>query len=202
MPDDKTPEQIAAEAKAAEAAKAPVFDTTKMAKDMADQVVGGIRKMAEEAAANQPAPQPAYDPNQRPDPLTAAVAPIVAPAIQAVGVRAEAATDAAMFYADSDPDTLQFKAKHKGEVEALFNAELKAGRFTPREDILAYLRGGKLLNEVIEGEVSKRKAAEDRAREAETAGPGGVRAFSHKPAKDPYTMTDEELTKSLEGVSF
>lgn len=187
------PAPAPAPAATAPAPAAPQLDPARLQAMMDESFKKGLEDFARNA---QPVTQP------QPDPIAAVVGPIVAPALEQVGVRSESAMDAAMFYSDADPSMAAFKAKHKGEIEELFNLELKARRFTPRDAILSYLRGGKLFKETVDAEVASRKEAEDRANAALTAGPGSPRGQASTTPKDPWKMTPEDLDKELEGIPF
>lgn len=129
------------------------------------------------------------------DPVARVIAPIVGPPLQAVSLQAQAAMDAATFYA-TNPDAVKYRDK----IEAKFAETMAVGRPVPRQDILNWMRGGPLFKEMVEEEVKRRQEAIANANAATTAG-GGQRPQT-APGKSAWDMSDEELTKALQSVPF
>jgi hypothetical protein len=207
MPDDAPnpnpdPTAAAAAAGSAAAAGAPAAPPAVDPEVLKGALQGALKDvMPGLLEASKPAPvvQPRVEPRapEKPDPVIEFLAPYIAPALSEVGLKAEAAMDAASFYATAGPQAL----KHRDAIEARFQEGMRAGKPFPRVDIFKWMKGDK-FDEFVNEELEARKRSEDAARGAEHAG-GAGRPHGGRPAgKDPIDMSDDELGAALKNAAF
>jgi len=150
-----------------------------------------------------PAPRPQYVPVPQtpapiqPDPIRDVVAPYIAPVARYLGLQAELAQDAAVFYPGT-PEALPFRNR----IEEVTMALAQAGRPATREQVFNFLKGGELFNHFVESTIKQRQEAAERARGQATLGPGMVRGPQQGPVKDAFTATDQELWDGMKGIPF
>lgn len=190
---------------APEPAKAP-FDVdafkADIDKSVKDSLHAGLRELHDRARGAQPT-QPAQpvQPTQpnAPDPMEQLIAPYVTPALTRVALTAEAAMDAATFYADpSNAKALKYRDK----IEEKFLEMAGSGRPVPRRDVWNWLRGGPLYQTILEDEIKDRDAQLEAARHAQTAGAGSPRVPAAGSRKSAWEMDDNELRDTLKDVAF
>lgn len=164
-----------------------------------------IRQAVGDALADWTPPRPQsnddVEPGRRPepsgstDPLADLIGSRVNPALKQLGYAAADAKDAAMFYIEH-PEMV----KHKKDIEEAFSTLMKQGQPMSREAVAAWYKG-KNFDKFREDANKADQEAAERAKAAADTGGGAYRERTAQ-TKDPHTMSDEDLAKSLEGVAF
>jgi len=159
-----------------------------------------IRAVVQDALANWTPPEPERRPEPRPqpqgdDPLADLIGSRVNPALKHLGYEIADAKDASLFYV-GHPEAV----KHKAAVEEAFNRLKQQGTPMARAAVWDWYKG-KNFDQFRKEAAEAEKEAERRAREAGDTGPGAAR-HREVQTKDPHTMSDEELSKAMEGVAF
>lgn len=144
-----------------------------------------------EPRAAEPRPQP----KEGEDPLADLIGSRVNPALTRMGYEIADAKDAALFYVEH-PEAL----KHKKAVEDAFNTLKAQGTPMSRVAVFDWYKG-KNFDTFREEANKEAKEAAERAKDASDAG-AGVSRHREVAAKDPHSMSDEDLSKALEGVAF
>lgn len=171
-------------------AQMPAFDPSALTQTINESLRSGFETLAQQMT-QQYAPVTPQVPAQQPDPLAGTLSPYLTP----VQLQAQAATDAAVFYATND------EAKgYAAKIEELANSYPG----TPRAKIWQFIRGS---DEYINAAVQKR--LDDQKRAAELAAQGsalGVGSPQHQayngPVRQAADMPHDELLKALDGYSF
>jgi len=177
---------------------APAFDPAALQQTIQDSIKAGFEGMRPAQQQQEPRyeePRFGGQHGQEQDPVTKLVAPIVAPALQHVSLQAQAAMDAATFYA-TNPDMVKFKDK----IEEKFSETMRSGRPVPREDIKNWMRGGPMWKEMVEDEIKRRSDAVQNANDASTAGGGGRPQTTR--VLNARDLSDDDLQKGLSNISF
>jgi hypothetical protein len=141
----------------------------------------------------QPPPQPAT--KEPPDALAQVLAPYLAPIVQQTTLQQELLNDAVDFYA-KHPDA----AEDREEIESRTHSLAKQGRPMRREDVYAWMKG-KFADKYEKRQSERRKRELEQASLGVTAG-GSLGRPATGAGKRPHEMTDDELAKALDGVTF
>jgi hypothetical protein len=167
----------------------------------ADAIKAAVGEAVGAALADWTPPEPRSAEPQRPqpqpndDPLADLIGSKVNPALRSMGYEIADAKDAAMFYVEH-PEAL----KHKKALEDAFNTLKAQGTPMSRVAVFDWYKGKNF--DTFRKEANEEAAlAAEKAKEAGDTGPG-VSRRREVASKDPHTMSDEELSKALEGVAF
>lgn len=145
----------------------------------------------DESRGGRPQPRGGSEPT---NPLADIVGGIVNPHLQANGMQAASARDAALFYA-KHPEAVE----HQADIERGVSEMARAGVYLTREAVYNHWRGQN-IDKIMEKRDKDREDAAKKAQEAAGVGdgaPGGVPKGVKVPAGDPVTWSDDDLDKFL-----
>lgn len=180
---------------------APAFDMDAMAARLQDAAARGTAQAIENVAARsqqqaeQRAAQEESNRRTQADPVAQTVWPVIGPALREVAVKADHGRDAAVFYA-----TNPTAGRYSGQIEARVNELGARGIQVDRHSVYNLLKGEN-LNSFVDEEIKNRAS---KVREAEQAAvvAGSRGGTIGQQARDPYDMTQEELTQALDNIAF
>lgn len=167
----------------------PAFDLNAVGEMFKSTLQEGLGQLSQQIAQSTKAAQPA--------PAADPVGDMVRPFVEGAHVAAGDAKDAAKFYAqnkDLSPETI-------AEIEKTFDKMLGIGRPMAREDILAW-HVGKNFEKHLEDRIQQRDKKLAEAAQAGDAGGGSGKPGQAVTPKDPYSMSHEDLSAALHGISF
>ena len=144
-----------------------------------------------------PSPEPTV--NNR-NPLEDVVGPVVKPMIYGAQVEAADAKDAALFYASDEAKNLS--GEEKRAIEQAFEQLKKQGTPFSRAAVFAWHRGtGKNFDKAVEQAIKDRDTKIKAAEQQTSVGPGSPDRGG-KPAVDAHSLSDDDLTKAMQGQAF
>lgn len=175
---------------------APAIDLEQFRADLKKDIAETVQQyMSTEDKDAEVKPTAYVAPEAHANPMQSLIDPIIQPHLRRLEAQTAAAQDAAIFYA-STPEA----AKYRDEIEKGFNQMLSQGSPVARAGIWDWYKG-KNQQKFIDAAIKDHDSELQKAKEAEDAatghGPGGKARQT-----DAYTMTEEELGKALENVSF
>ena len=151
------------------------------------------RQQADEARRQAEAAAQAGDLTK--NPVFQTVAPVIAPAMQAVALKADNAIDMSNFYAQYPEAN-----KYRSELEAMTQGEIQRGRPTSRESLWFHFRGNPANQARLQADYDAQQKM--LAQMTATVGPGGVgRGDAVGPTFTPDTPV-QAMRDALKGVSF
>ena len=183
-----------------EPAPAGTFNTDALSADLREAISDGFKAVI--AATPRPAPAPPtppFRPAPVSNPLTDAIREAVGPDLAAVGLAAQSALDMASFY--SNPKNHDDGAiEHRDEIEQAFTRLAASGHPFTRQDVWEWYKGHNF--DKFSAERSKKHDEQVTRTGINTAvvGPGSPPRGGE--AKDPWSMSHDELSKALDGVTF
>ena len=177
------------------------FNSDALAADLRSAISAGFKDVVATIPRSSPPPAPAPAPVARPasNPLTDAIREAVGPDMQAIGLAAQSAMDMASFY--SNPKNLDDNVMtHREEIEQAFTRLAASGHPFTRQDVWEWYKGHNF--EKMSEERAKRHDETVTRTGERTAviGPGSPPVS--REAKDPWSMSHDELSKALDGVAF
>lgn len=160
--------------------------------------------------APQRGPNGQFLPQQQADPVADLVNPYIArlvgPALQHVNQQSMAAADMSYFYRVNGSHFGGERGNElAGAVEQAFQHFQSQGQPLTRQVIFQGLTGvgGPFHDYFVEQAIQQRQQAQQRAQGAQVMGAGvGRGSAAVQPAKDPRSMSDEELEQALQNLSF
>ena len=164
-------------------------------------------QVKEAISANLPDPTKPDDNIPKPDDpnnqLREVIDPLYRPELDGIALGVKAAEDKVDFYLDADED----KAAYRDQIEDLFTKQVQAGRPVSRNDIYAHLKGKELIenrDKVVDAEIERRKAAEEKANANIDWGVGSFDRARNDPdwANLDKLESSEEVAKKMEGIVF
>jgi hypothetical protein len=196
MPDEQTPEQVAATVAAATDAKMAEMVQGAVRTSIEALVKEGQAKQAEiaaakaaEAAGAAPAPTPFDD----------MLRPVLEPAFKAAKsaeTRAAMAADAVAFL--TDPANAQ-AMPYRQRIAEVIAQQAQKGTYVSMKDAWNWLRGGELYDSIVKEQEVGYAAKVEEARKAATVGASTPVFRATKPIDD---MNTEELGAALKGLPF
>lgn len=146
----------------------------------------GLREIASQAPVQpQQVPQPQVDP----------VGQVLNPYLAPVNLQVQSAIDSSQFYART-----KVPEKYIDEIEQTHRQWLAQGITVSRSEVWNYIKG-KYQDQMFTERQQAAQEAATRAQEEQSLGIGSPARYMGPP-KDARELSHEELTNSLDGVSF
>lgn len=185
---------------AAHGSPQPQIDVESMRQAMREEIQQAISTIDKDQSLPGYSPQRDQDlnhqtaqPQATENPLKAVLDPYLQPQLKALGLLAQGAQDAAIFYG-THQDALEFKE----DIEKAFNALINQGTPFAREAVWEWYRG-KNFDKFYQ---KKKESEDNKLAQAGDAMIVGSGARPNVQTKEAFVATDDELEKGLKDVAF